>query len=126
MPVIVIVVAEGAAGTQFTLHAIVVLGGDVVGAAVVAVCRVVGEAVAVSRSTATALFWSAEVVVVRDPTRRPVQLVVLIVLSRTYVTVLVARLSITPTQPPSPSKVAYAAFNEENRYTETAVPVAAW
>ena len=109
-----------------TLHAIVVLGGDVVGAAVVAVCRVVGEAVAVSRSTATALFWSAEVVVVRDPTRRPVQLVVLIVLSRTYVTVLVARLSITPTQPPSPSKVAYAAFNDENRYTETAVPVAAW
>jgi hypothetical protein len=83
VPVIVIVGADGAPGTQFTLHATVVLGAAVVGAAVVVACRVVGEAVAVSRSTATALFWSAAVVVASDPTRRPVQFVVLVVLSRT-------------------------------------------
>lgn len=83
VPVTVITGAEGAPGTQFELQAIVVLGGAVVGVTVVAAWRVVGEAVAVSRSTATALFWSAEVVVVRDPTRRPVQLAAFIVLSRT-------------------------------------------
>jgi hypothetical protein len=100
------------------------LGVEVV-VVVLVVDVVVVTLAAVSKSTSSALFWSYAEVTPTDATFKPVQLEGDTVRSRTNDTTLVAMLSMTPTQPPSPSRVAYVTDEPETRYALTLEPEAA-